>query len=168
MRNKFSEAKIEEEKINFPTFRRDLTKKRIPQSFFIYKMKEMRNRQLEKRKFYGFHPDLHFRQTPLNLFIAAKKAENPKLCFRELLKESERWRDSEIADDLIIASQRQKELFDIENKHATRKVINAKDWIALKVIFKSKVLNYLIHFLTKNNTTCTSRIQNYNFKIIRI
>ena len=141
MRNKFLETKIEDEKIDFPTFRRDLTKKRIPQSFFIYKMKEMRNRQLEKRKLYGFHPDLHFRQTPMNLFIAAKKAENPKLGFRELLKESGKWRDSEIADDLIIESQRQKELFDIENKHATRKVVIAKDWIALKVIFKSKLFD---------------------------
>ena len=79
----------------------------------------------------------------MKLFIAAKKAENPKLGFRELLKESGKWRDSEIAEDLIIESQRQKELFDIENKHATRKVVIAKDWIALKVFLNQ---NYSIHF----------------------
>ena len=96
-------------------------------------MTETRNIQLEKRKFYGYHDDLHFRQTPLNLFLSLKKEENPESDFRTLLAQSKNWRTSENADDLIREADRLRQLYDIENKHATRKAVLAKDWIAIKV-----------------------------------
>ena len=132
-RKKLLQSETESEKLDLPTFRRNRTKKRIPQSFSIYKMTETRNIQLEKRKFYGYHDDLHFRQTPLNLFLSLKKGENPESDFRTLLAQSKNWRTSENADDLIREADRLRQLYDIENKHATRKAVLAKDWIAIKV-----------------------------------
>ena len=126
----------------------------LDKEFSQFRSRKTKEIRIKLREKYEFHPDLTFKYSAYNLFLADLRKSRKNESFRELMPKTKNWR--EINDSVVVAnfdrqSKRLREKYDAQNKAGALLALRNEEWLALKVLKSFEEEKYCGIYL---NTRC--------------